>query len=124
MSLVMSAKCQDRTNGTAADRAFWIQRYRSSEAIGDPVAQPELNGELGNPLAAPDLDRFVHRWLQRSYRLMSREYHAIVAFSSRLKSLNVIVKHVLTGFTFYLNKSNFFCCHVLSLDIYSLGRTA
>jgi len=55
---------------------------------------------------------------------MNREYHAIIALSSSLKSLNVIVKHALACFAFYLHKSDLVCGYVLGLDIYSLGRTA
>jgi hypothetical protein len=96
----------------------------ASKPISNPIPQTELNGELGNPLAAPDLGWFTRWQFKRSYWLMNREYHAIIALSSSLKSLNVIVKNALAGFAFYLHKRDLVCGHVLGLDIYTLGRTA
>ena len=55
--------------------------HQSSKAINNPVTQTKLNGELGNPIEAPDLHGFTRRGFQRSDRRMNRKDHAMVALS-------------------------------------------
>jgi hypothetical protein len=114
--------------------AFCIERFKLtlrvspmvpySETICDPLTEPKPYRKSSDVLAFPDLHRFIVRDDQIALRRMNREDHAVVTFSTFLKSPDIVIEHPLTCSALHLHEGNFVRRYVLCLDVNSFDCPA